>query len=113
MSRFVRDVSEAELEDVVFQSDRPILVDFWAPWCGPCRAMAPVLDSVAEQYGQDAVVLKVNVDDNAAASARYNVRGIPTLILFKDGREAARLVGLQEKQQVTALVDRFQSISRT
>src|SRR5688572_6329894 len=105
MSRLVRDVGETEFEDIVLQSQQPVLVDFWAPWCGPCRAMAPTLDAVAEQYGDSAVVLKFNVDQDPNVAVRYKVRGIPTLILFKDGQEAARLVGAHEKDQIAALID--------
>ena len=105
MSRLVRDVGETEFEDIVLQSQQPVLVDFWAPWCGPCRAMAPTLDAVAEQYGDSAVVLKFNVDLDPNVAVRYKVRGIPTLILFKDGQEAGRLVGAHEKDQIAALID--------
>jgi len=105
MSRLVRDVGETEFEDIVLQSQQPVLVDFWAPWCGPCRAMAPTLDAVAEQYGDSAVVLKFNVDQDPNVAVRYKVRGIPTLILFKDGQEAGRLVGAHEKDQIAALID--------
>jgi thioredoxin 1 len=104
MARYVHDVSEAALEDELIQSQEPILVDFWAPWCGPCRAMAPALEAAAEKLSGAAKVYKVNVDDNPSVSPRFNLRGIPTLILFKDGHEASRLVGLSSKEQIEALV---------
>ena len=105
MSRWVRDVTETELEDIVMQSDKPVLVDFWAPWCAPCRAMAPTLDAVAEQYGTNAKILKFNVDLDPNVAVRYQVRGIPSLILFKDGKEAGRLVGAHDKEPIAALID--------
>jgi len=104
MSRYVHDVSEAALGDELIQSQEPILVDFWAPWCGPCRAMAPALEAAAEKLSGAAKVYKVNVDDNPSVSPRFNLKGIPTLILFKDGHEANRLVGLSSKEQIEALV---------
>jgi thioredoxin len=113
MSARVRDVSETEFEDIVLQAEQPVLVDFWAPWCGPCRAMAPVLDEVAEHFGSNAVLLKFNVDQDPNVAVRYKVRGIPTLILFKDGQEAGRLVGAHEKAQITALIDSASQVSRT
>src|SRR5215471_9681266 len=104
MSRLVRNVSECEFEDIVFQSQEPVLIDFWAPWCGPCRAMAPTLDAIAEDYGDSAKILKFNVDDDPNVAVKYGVRGIPTLILFRNGKEAGRLVGAHEKYQIADLI---------
>jgi thioredoxin 1 len=104
MSGHVKDLNEAAFQDVVLQSDKPVLVDFWAPWCGPCRAMGPAVDAVAEKFAEQATVVKLNVDENPAVSAAYNVRGIPTLILFRDGKESGRLVGLQTEKQIAGLI---------
>jgi thioredoxin 1 len=104
MSEYVRDLNEAALDDELVQSKEPILVDFWAPWCGPCRAMSPAVEAVAQRLAGTARVYKINVDDNPSVSPRFNIRGIPTLILFKDGREANRLVGLSRADQIEALV---------
>ena len=105
MSRTVRDLDEIALDDELVQSEEPILVDFWAPWCGPCRAMAPAVEAAAEKLRGTAKVYKVNVDDNPSVSPRFNLRGIPTLILFKNGQEANRLVGLSSEEQIEALVE--------
>jgi thioredoxin 1 len=104
MSKHVKDLNEAGFEDLVLQSDKPVLADFWAPWCGPCRAMSPAVEAVAEKLANDATVVKVNVDDNPSVSSKYNIRGIPTLILFKGGKEANRLVGLSSQEQITTLI---------
>ncbi len=104
MSTHVQELNEAGFENLVLQSEKPVLVDFWAPWCGPCRAMGPAVDAVAEKLSAQARVVKVNVDENPAMSAKYNVRGIPTLILFKDGKESGRLVGLQSQEQIARLI---------
>ena len=104
MSQYVRDLNEAGLDDELVQSQQPILVDFWAPWCGPCRAMSPAVEAAAQKLAGNAKVYKINVDDNPEVSPRFNIKGIPTLILFKDGQEANRLVGLSSKEQIEALV---------
>ena len=111
MSQYVHDISEAALDDELLQSEQPILVDFWAPWCAPCRAMTPALEAAAKELWGNARVFKINVDDNPSISPRFDVRGIPTLILFKDGREASRLVGLSSKEQIEALVIQGQTLS--
>jgi thioredoxin 1 len=103
MSLNVRDLDEIALDDELVQSAEPILVDFWAPWCGPCRAMSPAVEAAAQTLRGTAKVYKINVDENPSVSPRFNLRGIPTLILFKDGREARRLVGLSSKEQIEAL----------
>ena len=103
MSQYVRDLTEAALDDELLQSKKPVLVDFWAPWCGPCRAMSPAVEAAAQKLAGEAKVYKVNVDENPEVSPRFGIRGIPTLILFKDGREANRLVGLSGKEEIEAL----------
>ena len=104
MSQYVSDLNEAALDDELRQSKEPILIDFWAPWCGPCRAMSPAVEAAAEKLAGNAKVYKINVDDNPAVSPRFNLRGSPTLILFKNGRETNRLVGLSSREQIEALV---------
>src|SRR5262245_22423855 len=103
MSQYVRDLSEAALDDELIQSREPILIDFWAPWCGPCRAMSPAVEAAAQKLVNTAKVYKVNVDDNPSVSPRFGIRGIPTMILFKDGQETNRLVGLCSAEQIEAL----------
>jgi thioredoxin 1 len=94
MSDFVTEVSDNVWDAEVLQSDQPVLVDFWAPWCGPCRMLAPTVEQVAEQYQGKAKVFKMNVDDNLESPAKYGIRGIPTLILFNKGAEVERRVGI-------------------
>ena len=91
------DVTEATFDDEVLNSDTPVLVDFWAEWCGPCHAIAPVLEKIAEERKDDLKLVKVNIDNEQALSLRYGVMSIPTMILFRDGAPAAAAVGAQPK----------------
>jgi thioredoxin 1 len=104
MSPYVHDLNEAGLDHELLQAKEPILVDFWAPWCGPCRAMSPAVEAAAEKLAGHAKVYKINVDENPAVSPRFNILGIPTLILFKNGREANRLIGRSSKEQIESLI---------
>ena len=89
----------------VLESDIPVLVDYWAEWCGPCKMIAPILDEAAKQYEGRVMIAKLNVDDNPDTAAKFGIRGIPTLMLFKDGKAAATKVGAMSKSQLTAFLD--------
>src|SRR3990170_2912663 len=105
MSELILKTTDAAFEHDVLQAELPVLVDFWAEWCGPCKAIAPVLDEIAKDYAGKLTVVKVNIDDNAGTPAKYGVRGIPTLILFKNGQIEATKVGALSKSQLTAFLD--------
>ena len=98
-------VSDAEFEDLVLNAALPVLVDFWAEWCGPCKMIAPVLKEIAEEYAGRIQIAKLNIDDNPATPPRYGIRGIPTLMLFKDGNVEATKVGAVSKSQLAAFID--------
>ena len=103
-------VSDQDLERVVHDSDVPVLVDFYADWCGPCKIMAPVLDELARERAGSVLVAKLDTDRNPAMAVRYAIRGIPSLIAFKGGREVAREVGAVPKPRLEALLDRAASV---
>ena len=104
MSENIIHTSDAKFEADVVKSDRPVLLDFWAEWCGPCKMIAPVLDAIAAEYGDELRVVKLNIDENPQTPPKYNVRGIPTLLLFKDGNVAAQQVGAVSKSQLEAFL---------
>lgn len=93
-------VTDASFDSDVLQSDKPVLTDFWAEWCGPCKMIAPMLEDIASEYEGDLTVAKVDVDENPGIAMRYGVQSIPTLILFKNGHEAKRLIGAMSKERL-------------
>jgi thioredoxin 1 len=101
----IKHVSDASFETDVLQSKQPVLVDYWAEWCGPCKMIAPILDDVAAGYEGKLQIAKMNVDENRDIPAKFGIRGIPTLMLFKDGQLAATKVGALSKAQLTAFID--------
>ena len=105
MSDNIIHVSDDSFEQVVLQSEMPVLIDYWAEWCGPCKMIAPVLDEVAGEYADKIRVAKLNIDENPATPPKYGIRGIPTLMLFKNGEVEATKVGAVSKAQLTAFLD--------
>ncbi|HBT58395.1 MAG: thioredoxin TrxA [Pseudomonadales bacterium] len=105
MSDLIVHVTDSSFEDEVLKSDTPVLVDYWAEWCGPCKMIAPVLDEIAKDYSGKLKICKLNIDENAETAPKYGVRGIPTLMLFKDGNVEATKVGALSKSQLAAFLD--------
>jgi thioredoxin 1 len=104
-SELIKHISDASFEADVLQAGKPVVVDFWAEWCGPCKMIAPILDEVATTYEGKLQITKMNVDENRDIPAKFGIRGIPTLMIFKDGQLAATKVGAMSKSQLTAFID--------
>jgi len=109
MSEDVLQVTDSSFEADVLKSNTPVLVDFWATWCAPCRAIAPIIEEMAKEYEGRLKVAKLNVDENPATPGKYGVRGIPTLILFKDGQVVEQVVGAVPKSRVKSLIEKVVS----
>jgi thioredoxin 1 len=105
MSNSIIQVTDGDFEEVVLRSSEPVLVDYWAEWCGPCKMITPLLEEICVEYADKIKVTKLNIDDNPATPPKYGIRGIPTLMLFKDGNVEATKVGAMSKSQLTAFID--------
>lgn len=98
-------VNDSNFEEVVLKSNKPVVVDFWAEWCGPCRAIGPIIEDLAREYEGKVVVAKLNVDENTVTSTNYDIRSIPTLLFFKDGKVVDKLIGAVPKNNIKAKID--------
>jgi thioredoxin 1 len=107
MSDQVKHITDSSFDQDVLQSQKPVLVDFWAEWCAPCRMIAPIIDQIAGDFISNATVVKLNVDDNTATAQRYGIKGIPTLILFSEGKEVERVVGATSKESITRMMEKY------
>ena len=105
MSEHIKNVSDVRFDADVLKSSQPVLVDYWAAWCGPCKMIAPMLEEVSAEYAGKVTIAKLNVDENPETAAKFGIRGIPTLMLFKDGQVAATKVGALSKSQLTAFLN--------
>ena len=105
MSNSISHLTDETFEEEVIQSNIPVLVDYWAEWCGPCKMIAPILDSLVNEYGGKLKISKLNIDDNQQTPQKYGVRGIPTLMIFKNGNVESTKVGALSKSQLTAFID--------
>ena len=105
MAEHIVHISDESFDEEVLQSERPVLIDYWAEWCGPCKMIAPVLDEIATEYSDRLKVVKLNIDDNPQTPPKYGIRGIPTLMVFKNGQVEATKVGAVSKAQLTAFLD--------
>ena len=105
MSDKIIHVTDSSFEEEVLKSDKPVILDYWAEWCGPCRMIAPILDEIADEYADRITVAKINIDENQETPQKYAVRGIPTLMIFKEGNIAGTKVGAVSKSQLSAFID--------
>ena len=107
MGAFAKEVTDTAFQTDVLDSDKPVLVDFWVEWCGPCRMIAPTVEAVAEEFSGKAGVFKMNVDENMNIPQQFGIRGIPTLILFKGGQEQERIVGAVTREAIVKVIDKY------
>ena len=107
MSSSAAPVTDASFPNEVLESSVPVLVDFWAPWCGPCRMVAPVVDEIAEQYAEQIKVVKLNTDENPQVASQYGIRSIPTLMIFKDGQRVDMVVGAVPKTTLATTIEKY------
>jgi thioredoxin 1 len=105
MSENIVHISDESFEEEVLQSEKPVLIDYWAEWCGPCKMIAPALEEIAGEYSDRLKVVKLNIDDNPQTPPKYGIRGIPTLMVFKNGQVEATKVGAASKAQLTAFIE--------
>ncbi len=107
MAHFANEITDTNFETDVLGSDKPVLVDFWAEWCGPCRMIAPTVEAIAEEYQEKVSVYKMNVDENMNVPQQFGIRGIPTLILFKGGQEQERIVGAVTREAIARVIEKY------
>lgn len=105
MSHSIVSLSEATFDNTINESTKPVLVDFWAEWCGPCKMVAPILEEIAQEYGDKIIIAKLNVEQNPSIAPKFGIRGIPTLLIFKNGQLVATQVGALSKAQLKAFID--------
>lgn len=101
----MRNATEQDFDEIVMNNDKPVLVDFWAPWCAPCKALAPTLEELAEEYAEEMEIVKVDIEENPGLAQRFDVRGIPLLMIVRDGAETARTFGTLSRSRLDAFVD--------
>ena len=106
MSDQIVHTTDAAFDSDVVKSDKPVLLDFWAEWCGPCKMIAPILDAIADEYSDRLRVVKLNIDENPKTPPKYNIRGIPTLLLFKNGMVKEQIVGSTSKESISKIIDK-------